>query len=73
MREPAGTSIGRNGVPGGVTVTDGLMVRAHILALWDQNAMRYIGPGHYLEDRMLAALLRDMVGEPAGRFAFGGR
>ncbi len=45
------------------TTPGGFMARARTLALWDQDAMRHIGPGHYLEDRMLAALLRDMVGE----------
>ncbi len=45
------------------TTLDGFMARARTLALWDLDAMRQIGPGHYLEDRMLAALLRDMVGE----------
>jgi len=45
------------------TTPDGFMARARTLALWDLDAMRQIGPGHYLEDRMLAALLRDMVGE----------
>lgn len=41
----------------------GFTARARTLALWGLDAMRQIGPGHYLEDRMLAALLGDMVGE----------
>ena len=45
------------------TTPGGLKARARTLALWNEDAMRHIGPGHYLEDRMLAALLRDMVGE----------
>ncbi len=45
------------------TTSDGFKARARTLAGWNQDAMRQIGPGHYLEDRMLAALLRDMVGE----------
>ncbi len=45
------------------TTPDGFKARARTLALWNQDAMRQIGPGHYLEDRMLAALLRDLVGE----------
>ncbi len=47
------------------TTPGGLKARARTLASWDQDAMRHIGPGHYLEDRMLAALLRDMMGAPA--------
>jgi len=47
------------------TTLDGFMARARTLALWDPDAMRQIGPGHYLEDRILAALLRDMTGAPA--------
>ncbi len=47
------------------TTLDGFMARARTLALWDLDAMRQIGPGHYLEDRMLAALLRDMTEAPA--------
>ncbi len=46
------------------TTLDGFMARARTLALWDLDAMRQIGPGHYLEDRMLAALLRDMTRAP---------
>jgi len=46
------------------TTPDGFMARARTLALWDLDAMRQIGPGNYLEDRMLAALLRDMTGAP---------
>ena len=46
------------------TTLDGFKARARTLALWNQDAMRQIGPGHYLEDRMLAALLRDMTGAP---------
>ncbi len=42
------------------TTLDGFMARARTLALWDLDAMRQIGPGNYLEYRMLAALLRDM-------------
>ena len=43
---------------------DGYKARSRTLALWNQDAMRQIGPGHYLEYRMLAALLRDMTGAP---------
>ncbi len=45
------------------TTLDGFMARARTLAGWDVEATRKIGEDNYLNDRMLAALLRDMVGE----------
>ncbi len=39
------------------------MARARTLAGWDVEATRKIGEDNYLNERMLAALLRDMVGE----------
>ena len=39
------------------------MARARTLAGWNVEAMRRIGEGNYLNNRMLAALLRDMVGK----------
>ena len=47
------------------TTPAGFTARARTLALWNLDATRKIGPDHYLEDRMLAALLRDMTEAPA--------
>ncbi len=45
------------------TTLDGFMARARTLAGWDVEATRKIGEDNYLNERMLAALLRDMVGK----------
>lgn len=45
------------------TTLDGFLARARTLALWDAQAIRQIGPENYLNERLLAALLRDMAGE----------